>query len=165
MDRLWYEFPTDRQFRDALTSRGLFQLRVCKHVLERLENDGRKVATNTGSASVEHVMPQDVRGSGEWREMLGGDWEAAHETWLHRLGNLTLTGYNSELSNRPFLAKRDMKNGFRESPFRLNRDIGEQGQWTATEIGGAHASPRRPRAASVGASRRGRGRSPGTRRA
>ena len=56
------------------------------------------------------------------------------EKWLHRLGNLTLTGYNSEYSDSSFSDKQTIKNGFKDSPLRLNRYIAEQDIWTENQI-------------------------------
>ena len=66
--------------------------------------------------------------------MLGPQWKEVQETWLHRLGNLTLTGYNSEYQDRSFVDKKAIPGGFNDSPLRLNRFIREQGQWTPVEI-------------------------------
>jgi len=79
-------------------------------------------------------MPQNVNLSSEWREALGEDWERVHSTWLHTLGNLTLTGYNSEYSDHGFATKRDMAGGFRESPLRVNEGLGALGTWNETAI-------------------------------
>jgi len=57
-----------------------------------------------------------------------------HETWLHTLGNLTLTGYNSEYGNRPFATKRDIYGGFGESPLRLNKGLGTLSAWDEAAI-------------------------------
>ena len=65
---------------------------------------------------------------------LGAEWERIHETWLHTLGNLTLTGYNSEYSDKPFIDKRDMPNGFKDSPIRLNQSLRDINSWNQTEI-------------------------------
>ena len=56
------------------------------------------------------------------------------ETQLHTLGNLTLTGYNSEYSDRPFLEKRDMEGGFSKSPLNLNEDLRELDRWDGPAI-------------------------------
>ncbi len=56
------------------------------------------------------------------------------ETWLHTLGNLTLTGYNAEYSDRPFTEKRDMKGGFKESPLKLNEGLGALDTWDEAAI-------------------------------
>ncbi len=65
---------------------------------------------------------------------LGEDWERIQKTWLHTLGNLTLTGYNSEYSDRPFIEKRDMKGGFKESPLRLNQELAKFDSWNEDTI-------------------------------
>ena len=69
-------------------------------------------------------MPQNENLSQAWRSALGDKWQTVQETWLHTLGNLTLTGYNAEYSDRPFLEKRNMQGGFKESPLRLNEGWG-----------------------------------------
>lgn len=108
-------------------------MRTCAYLLDRLENDSKE-KIDTSAFSIEHVLPQNESLSAAWRAMLGGDWKAVQETWVHRLGNLTLTGYNSEYSDRAFEEKKAMPKGFNDSPLRLNRSIREQGRWTATEI-------------------------------
>ncbi len=69
-----------------------------------------------------------------WQEELGEDWEKIHAEYLHTVGNLTLSGYNPELSNRPFKEKRDMEGGFRDSPIRLNRYLAKLEHWNEGEI-------------------------------
>lgn len=126
-------FPSDIEFRDALETRDVYALRSCAYLLDRLENDSKE-KIDTSSFTIEHVLPQNENLLSSWRDTLGNDWKAIQETWLHRLGNLTLTGYNTEYSDRPFGDKKTMPKGFNESPLRLNRFIREQPQWTATEI-------------------------------
>ena len=70
----------------------------------------------------------------EWQKILGPDWQRIQETWLHTAGNLTLTGYNSEYSNRSFEEKRDMHGSFSESPLHFNRGLGELSQWSEQTI-------------------------------
>src|SRR5690625_5889456 len=70
----------------------------------------------------------------EWKEELGENWELIHEKYLHTIGNLTLTGFNPELSDRPFTIKRDMEGGFRDSPIRLNRSLASKSEWNETAI-------------------------------
>ena len=69
-----------------------------------------------------------------WQDSIGEDWRNVQETWLHTLGNLTLTGYNTEYSDKPFAEKRDMKGGFKQSPLRLNEDLGELDKWDENAI-------------------------------
>ena len=79
-------------------------------------------------------MPQNERLSAEWRRMLGENWKEVRKTWLHRLGNLTLTGYNSKYSDRPFQIKKTIAGGFADSSVRLNKFVREQRAWTAKEM-------------------------------
>lgn len=129
-----YDFPSDDDFRKALMEDDLYHRRVCKLVLDRLENDGSKEPSDTSQYTIEHILPQSPRLSTEWTEMLGEGWSDTQQTWMHRLGNLTLTGYNAEYSDRPFEEKKTMKDGFADSAVRLNRFINEQSVWTEEEI-------------------------------
>jgi|TARA_R110001583_G_scaffold158927_1_gene310754 uncharacterized protein with ParB-like and HNH nuclease domain/predicted transport protein len=127
-------FPSDTEFDQALKNHELYGLRILKFLLTNLENRGSKEVIDTSNFSVEHVMPQNQKLRIEWREMLGDDWKDVQEKWLHRLGNLTLTGYNSEYSDSSFSDKQTIKNGFKDSPLRLNRYIAEQDIWTENQI-------------------------------
>lgn len=126
-------FPSDVEFCDALTTRDVYSMRHHFYLLDRLENDSKE-KIDTTSFTVEHVLPQNKNLGASWREMLGPDWKTIQETWLHRLGNLTLTGYNPEYSDRSFTVKQTMLKGFKDSPLRLNRFIAAKTQWTALEI-------------------------------
>lgn len=126
-------FPSDIEFRDALETRDVYAMRSCAYLLDRLENESKE-KIDTSSFTIEHVLPQNENLSPLWREMLSTDWKAIQETWLHRLGNVTLTGYNAEYSDRSFDEKKTMPKGFNDSPLRLNRFIREQTKWTAEEI-------------------------------
>ncbi|WP_198156550.1 GmrSD restriction endonuclease domain-containing protein [Hoyosella altamirensis] len=72
--------------------------------------------------------------SKDWQNSLGEDWQSIQQKYLHTLGNLTLSGYNSEYSDHPFKKKRDMEGGFKDSPLRLNRGLGNLDTWNAAEI-------------------------------
>lgn len=88
-----------------------------------------------GDYTIEHILPKNPELSSSWQQALGPDWKQIQEEWLHRLGNLTLTGYNPELSDRSFLDKRDdQEGGFRTSPLRLNKGLGQLEQWDADAI-------------------------------
>lgn len=84
--------------------------------------------------TIEHILPQNENLSVQWKADLGPEWERIQKTWLHTLGNLTLTGYNPELSDRPFIEKRDMKGGFAESPLRMNQGLAKLDHWTEDTI-------------------------------
>jgi len=123
-------FPTDAEFVRDLQQRDLYNFRSRSYWLRKLENHDRKEPVPAGEYTIEHIMPQNPAPSEEWRESLGPEWKRIQEERLHTLGNLTLTGYNSEYSDRPFAAKRDMQGGFGESPLRLNEGLGQLGDWT-----------------------------------
>jgi uncharacterized protein with ParB-like and HNH nuclease domain/predicted transport protein len=129
-----YRFPSDADFRRELLLRDIYGLRVCGYLLDRLENHGSKEPTNTSGYTIEHIMPQNEKLPEEWQVMLGKEWKKIQATWLHRLGNLSLTGYNSTYSDRPFDEKKTIPGGFNESSVRLNKFVREQSHWTPTEI-------------------------------
>ncbi len=129
-----YRFPTDAEFQKALEEQNVYGKRVCFDLLDRLENHGSKEPTETSRYSIEHILPQNENLPIAWREMLGEHWREVQREWLHRLGNLTLTGYNSTYSDRPFLEKKTIAGGFNESSVRLNKYVREQPAWTAVEI-------------------------------
>jgi hypothetical protein len=126
--------PNDAEFRDGYERTNFYGIgRWRFYLYERLENGDSRERMDvvgmleSGDASVEHVMPQAL--SKAWRDALGDGADKVHERWLNTLGNLTLTGYNSQYSNSPFDVKRDMKNGFRDSGYRLNKFIASCEEW------------------------------------
>jgi uncharacterized protein with ParB-like and HNH nuclease domain/predicted transport protein len=127
-------FPSDDEFRRDLQTRDLYNFRSRSYWLRRFENYGRKERVPVDEYTIEHIMPQNEELSADWRGALGGEWKRVHQTWLHTLGNLTLTGYNSEYSDRPFREKRDMHGGFRESPLRVNAGLGQLERWDEDAI-------------------------------
>jgi uncharacterized protein with ParB-like and HNH nuclease domain len=127
-------FPSDAEFERALTTRNFYELKAKQYYLGRLENEGRKEPVDVTAFTIEHVMPQNEQLSATWRAMLGDDWRAVHERSLHVLGNLTLTGYNPELSDRSFEQKRDMEGGFKDSPLRLNQTLAKRETWNEDAI-------------------------------
>ncbi len=129
-----YRFPSDGEFMSAIQERDLYGLRICLHVLSQLENAGQNEPSPVSEYSIEHIMPQNIDDVLEWKNMLGQDWEEVHGKWLHKLGNLTLTAYNSTYSNRPFEEKKALTGGFEQSAVRLNEYVRQQTQWTATEM-------------------------------
>ena len=127
-------FPTDEEFHAELQRRDLYNNPRRSYVLRRLENAGRKERVEVGQYTIEHIMPQNPTLPAAWRRELGEEWERIHSTWLHTLGNLTLTGYNSEYSDRPFAEKRDMEGGFAQSPLKLNTGLGKVERWNEDAI-------------------------------
>ena len=131
-----YAFPSDEDFFSGIQERDLYHLRACRHMLDTLENHDQTEQSPTGNYSIEHVMPQHIGEVEQWQAMLGEGWEEVHQTWLHRLGNLTLVGYdkNSSMSNRPFAEKKCHPNGFKYTAVRLNHYIRERDKWTVDEM-------------------------------
>lgn len=127
-------FPSDDEFRRDLQERDLYNFRSRSYWLRRLENHGRKERVPVDEYTIEHILPQNENLSPAWKEALGPDWQHVQERWLHTLGNLTLTGYNSEYSDRPFSDKRDMPGGFKESPLRVNQGLGQLDVWNESSI-------------------------------
>lgn len=122
-------FPGDDEFERTFQTRDLYAFRSRSYWLRRLENHGRKERVPVQGYTIEHIMPQTENLRTEWRIALGADWQRVQAEWLHRPGNLTLTGYNSEYSDRPFLEKRDMEGGFGNSPLHLNKGLGQLSTW------------------------------------
>lgn len=93
--------------------------------------------------TIEHVLPQGENIPASWVDMIGGgDKAKAQEiqaAYVHTLGNLTITGYNSKLSNMPFIEKRDRKDsngsnvGYRNG-LNLNDDLVSVDSWTKEQI-------------------------------
>ncbi|MBM0621171.1 DUF262 domain-containing protein, partial [Helicobacter pylori] len=129
------KFPKDSEFRDSLITKKLYKSKKTKEIksfLERLENFDTKEPVNTQECTIEHIMPQTL--TEKWERDLGGNFKAIHEKYLHTIGNLTLTGYNSEYSNNSFQEKRDMENGFKQSPLRLNQSLKDLESFGEKEI-------------------------------
>jgi len=127
-------FPIDDEFAREFQHKDLYSFRSRSYWLRRLENYDRKERVPVNEYTIEHILPQNEEISAAWKADLGPEWEQVQKTWLHRLGNLTLTGYNSEYSDRPFLEKRDMKGGFAQSPLRLNQDLAGLEHWNEGTI-------------------------------
>jgi predicted transport protein len=127
-------FPNDEEFKREFVARDVYNFPRRSYWLRRLENNERKERVPVDQYTIEHIMPQNVNLSQEWRHDLGPEWEKVHERKLHTLGNLTLTGYNSEYSDRPFREKRDMEGGFKTSPLLLNKDFGSIDTWNEDAI-------------------------------
>ncbi len=129
-------FPRDEEFQTAFVVKDMYNSsRIRHYLLSKLENYKRKEHVNIGEYTIEHILPQNPNLSIEWQLELGSNWQEIQEKYLHTIGNLTLTGYNSPLSDRPFQEKRDSEEfGFVHSPLQLNRDLGQMKYWNAESI-------------------------------
>lgn len=129
-------FPTDDEFKKKFVTKEIYKLRIRNYLLESLENQGHKepISITGNGYTIEHIMPQNADIRKEWREMLGDQWQEIQKTYLHTIGNLTLTGYNSEMSDKPFKEKQQAEKGFKNSKLTLNSKLGDLAKWDAEEI-------------------------------
>lgn len=134
-------FPDDAEFRLALAEKQVYQMRgkYKAYLFERFENYGtietKDVYTHLDNNvyTIEHIMPQHLTPA--WNESLGVNAAEIHSTWLHRLANLTLTGYNPNLSNNTFVEKRDAKEGgYKASGLKMNQKIATKQTWGLDEL-------------------------------
>lgn len=125
--------PDDAEFKSNMQTREVYRMKSKNKVyllekLENYENTERVDIENLLSdkkISIEHIMPQKL--SHNWKQQLGNNYQTVHDRYLHRLGNLTLTGYNSNMSNYSFLKKKEA--GFDDSRFYLNKFIANTTEW------------------------------------
>ncbi|MGK7937326.1 MAG: DUF262 domain-containing protein [Xenococcaceae cyanobacterium] len=100
-------FPEDDEFRKSIIEKDIYDTtprdRV-KFILERIENYLCLEKVNTEEITIEHIMPQSL--SDKWKQALGVNHEIIHKESVHKIGNLTLTGCNSNLSNKSFIEKK-----------------------------------------------------------
>lgn len=127
-------FPDDEEFSRELQQRDLYNFPRRSYFFRRLENAGRKERVPTETYTIEHVLPQNPQLSAQWRDDLGPEWQRVQKIYLHTLGNLTLTGYNSEYSDKSFAEKRDMEGGFAQSPLHLNEALRTCQHWNEQAI-------------------------------
>lgn len=126
--------PADDDFRYSLIHNNLYQKHaLCRYLLIEIENQGKE-KVQTDNLSIEHVMPQNKNLSTAWQKMLGANWAEDKERWLHTLGNLTLTGYNSELGDKPFAEKKELIEDNQTKIVNLYQDIQSATEWNADKI-------------------------------
>jgi hypothetical protein len=124
--------PTEEEFRQQLMIDKLYQKRnVCKYILNTIENEDFNEKVDVTNLTIEHVMPQSL--PPHWREYLGPEAELLRDKYLHTIGNLTITGYNSELSTKPFDEKKSMIKE-RSKMVVLNEDILSASKWDESTI-------------------------------
>jgi len=127
-------YPIDEDFIKALQVKDIYNFRNRNYLLSKLENYDNKEIVDIEACTIEHIMPQNPNLSKQWIQDLGEQWKEVQKTYLHKLGNLTLTGYNSEMSDKSFIEKRDMEKGFKDSRIKLNKSIANLSTWNEQEI-------------------------------
>lgn len=132
-----YRYPSDSEFKQEFQVKGVYNnQKRCQYMLRKLENHNNKQPIHKiEDYTIEHVMPQNEDLSEEWQEELGENWQEIQEQYLHTIGNLTLTGYNPELSDRSFSEKKEFKpGGFKDSRLRLNVSLVNVDRWNEEAI-------------------------------
>ena len=133
---IYKRFPSDYEVREKLQTKDIYHFRLRKYLLEALENYYHKepIDLNTANYTIEHIMPQNIEHNLSWQQMLGEDWQEVHSLYLHTLGNLTITGYNAEMSNKSFWEKVNGESGFKHSHLKLNESIAQCDVWNKKAI-------------------------------
>ncbi|GAA9284366.1 DUF262 and DUF1524 domain-containing protein [Helicobacter pylori] len=114
-------FPNNDEFKDCFITIDFYRFKKNRYFFERLENFNRKERVYTHEYTTEHIMPKKLED--EWERDLGENFQEIHNKYLHTIGNLTLTDYNSEYRNKSFQEKQGMEGGFKDSPLRLNQSL------------------------------------------
>lgn len=127
-------YPKDIEFKSRMLDAKLYgagdRAIKTKLILESIEESyGHKEQLSFDSLSIEHIMPQTL--TEYWQTHLGDDWEITYELLLHTIGNLTLTAYNTELSNDDFESK---KNRLCESHLEMNKYFQDNNSWKKADI-------------------------------
>ncbi|GAA6901627.1 DUF262 and DUF1524 domain-containing protein [Helicobacter pylori] len=125
-------FPNNDEFKDLFITIDFYSFQKRRYFFERLENFDRKERVYTHEYTVEHIMPKKL--TEEWERDLGENFQEIHDKYLHTIGNLTLTGYNPEYSNKSFQEKQGMEKGFKDSPLRLNQSLRDLESFGEEEI-------------------------------
>lgn len=128
--------PDDIEIRNSIETWEFYNMQFKNkiYILEKLENGDSKEHINiydNETISIEHIMPQNLS---KWKIYLGDNAEEIYSKWLHKLANLTLTAYNSKYSDSSFEDKKNMKNGFIDSGFKLNKFIACQEEWKEPQL-------------------------------
>lgn len=122
-------FPNDLLLKEKLLSRDCYKIPHIKFVLEKIERKQSKESVEFDDLTIEHIMPQTL--TANWKIDLGKKATEIHEKYINYIGNLTLTGYNSEMSNNSFEEKKEI---YKDSNIYLNRDIANSENWGEHEI-------------------------------
>ena len=116
------KFPSDTTFKEALMQLRLYNNRTnCSYILGELERERSKETVDLDNLTIEHIMPKKL--TDEWETTLGETPQEVHEKYCNMIGNLTLTAYNSELSNKSFHNKLPI---YEKSNIAITRSIAEQ---------------------------------------
>ncbi|MBB2482684.1 DUF262 domain-containing protein [Bacillus sp. APMAM] len=133
-----HRFPNNEEFENAFLLRNIYTIKsnYKKYILYSLEKSlSNEVVDLSSQISIEHIMPQNIGNNFYWQNILGDNWQEIHQKYLHTIGNLTLTAYNSNLSNRNFTEKKEMLvSGYDNSSFNLSKTLKNYTTWTESDI-------------------------------
>lgn len=100
-------FPSDLEVTKALQINNLYANKtLCKFIFFELEHHNSNERIEDTNITIEHIMPQNL--TEDWKKYLGENYRVTHELYLHTIGNLSLTGYNSNLSDFSFERKKEI---------------------------------------------------------
>ncbi len=125
-------FPNNDEFKNLFITINFYKFQKNEYFFNRMENFDTKEPVNTEELTIEHIMPQEL--TEEWKKDLGENFQEIHNKYLHTIGNLTKTGYNSTYRNKSFQEKRGMEKGFKDSPLRLNQSLRDLESFGEEEI-------------------------------
>lgn len=123
--------PTDKEFKDALIYKPLYTKNICKYLLSVIENS-TKEHIDVSTLTIEHILPQKENAAA-WKKEVGENYSSVYEVYLHTLGNLTITGHNSELGTRPFAEKKRIIRDNSKANV-LNREVLSADKWSEDAI-------------------------------
>lgn len=123
--------PTDKEFREALLSKPLYKKNICKYLLSVIENS-TKEHIDVSNLTIEHILPQKENAA-VWRKEIGEDYNNVYDLYLHTLGNLTITGHNSELGTKSFNDKKNIIKKYSKANI-LNKDVLSVDRWNKSTI-------------------------------
>ncbi|PLR79962.1 hypothetical protein CVD25_22890 [Bacillus canaveralius] len=133
-----HRFPNNDEFKKSFLLKDIYNLsnKNRKYILFKLEHhcNPKERLQIDPEITIEHILPQSPNLSDKWVNALGSNWKEVHNTYVHTIGNLTLTGYNKNMSNKFFTDKRDLPGGFADSLIRLNKGLHNLDTWNETEI-------------------------------
>lgn len=132
-------FPKNKEVVESLKLKDVYNIKSKNrtYLLERLENFENKepvIIDGNSDITIEHIFPQNP--DPKWKVDLGTDeYNSIKETYLNTIGNLTLSGNNGKLGNKPFVFKRDIeKAGYKDSRLWLNKYLSISDKWDVAEI-------------------------------
>ena len=123
--------PTNKEFQEALIYKPLYKKPICKFVLAVIENS-TKEHIDISNLTIEHILPQKINAA-VWKKEVGENYSSVYENYLHTLGNLTITGHNSELGTKSFNDKKKIIKENSKANI-LNKDVLLAERWDDKSI-------------------------------